>query len=90
MASALAVGAQVIRLRRIARRFASAAAIDAALRPLGEGRVSDALAGLEAFDRALTAAGPETRIVWRLRAVVLAMSEELAAFPEFYDERGRG
>jgi uncharacterized membrane protein YccC len=90
MASALAVGMQVIRLRRIARRFTSEAAIDAALRPLAEGRVTDALAGLEALDRALTAVGPETRIVCRLRAVVLALSEELAAFPEFYDERGRG
>ena len=89
MASALAVGLQVIRLSTVAPRFASAAAIEAALRPLAEGRVAAALAGLEALDRELTAAAPEASIVRRLRAVVLAMSEELATYPEFFDQRGR-
>ncbi len=88
MASALAVGLQVIRLSTVAPRFASAAAIEAALRPLAEGRVQAALAGLDALDRELTAAGPEA-IVRRLRAVALAMSEELATYPEFFDQRGR-
>ena len=89
MASALAVGLQVIRLSTVAPRFASAAAIEAALRPLAEGRAAAALAGLEALDRELTAAAPEASIVRRLRAVVLAMSEELATYPEFFDQRGR-
>ncbi len=89
MASALAVGLQVIRLRTVAPRFASAAAIEAALRPLAEGRAPAALAGLKALDRELTAAEPEASIVRRLRAVVLAMSEELATYPEFFDQRGR-
>ena len=89
MASALAVGLQVIRLSTVAPRFASAAAIEAALRPLAEGRAPAALAGLEALDRELTAAAPEASIVRRLRAVVLAMSEELATYPEFFDQRGR-
>ncbi len=89
MASALAVGLQVIRLSTVGPRFASAAAIEAALRPLAEGRAAAALAGLKALDRELTAAAPEASIVRRLRAVVLAMSEELATYPEFFDERGR-
>ena len=89
MASALTVGLQVIRLRRVAPRFAAAEAIEAALRPLAKGGVPAALAGLEALDRELTAAEPEASIVRRLRAVVLAMSEELATYPEFFDERGR-
>ncbi len=89
MASALAVGMQVIRLRTVAPRYAAAAAIEAALQPLAEGRAPAALAGLAALDRELTAAAPEARIVRRLRAVALALSEELAAFPEFYERRGR-
>lgn len=89
MASAMAVGLQVIRLRRVAPRFASAAAIEAALQPLAEGRVPAALAGLAALDRELTATAPEARIALRLRAVLLAMSEELATYPEFFGQRGR-
>ena len=63
MASALAVGTRIIRLRAVAPRFASEAAIDAALRPIAEGNVPAALSGLEALDRELTARAPEARIV---------------------------
>ncbi len=90
MASALAVGARIIRLRCVAPRFASEAAIEAAFRPLAEGRMPAALAGLAALDRELTHAEPEARIVRRLRAAALAISEELQTFPEFFEQRGRG
>lgn len=84
MGSALAVGTRIIRLRQVAPRFASAPALDAALVPLAEGRVSAALEGLKALDRELTTGKSDARIVRRLRAVVLGMSEELAAYPEYF------
>jgi uncharacterized membrane protein YccC len=87
MAAALAVGRRILRLRRIAPRFAPAAALEAALVPIAEGRIDDALAGLAAFDRELTAAAAKARIALRLRAALLAISEELTAHPEFF---GRG
>jgi uncharacterized membrane protein YccC len=89
MASALATGMRIIRLRRVATRFVSGEALDAALAPLGEGRVPEALAGLEALDRELTTATPHAKIVRRLRAAVLALSEELAAYAGFYGHGGR-
>jgi uncharacterized membrane protein YccC len=89
MASALAVGARILRLRTVAPRFAPAAAVDAALAPIAEGHVAAALEGLAALDRELTMAPPEARIALRLRAAALGVSEELAAYPEFFEQRGR-
>ncbi len=86
MSAALAAGRRIIRLREVAPRFVSPRTLDAALVPLAEGRVPAALKGLEALDRELTAAARDARIVRRLRAVVLAMSEELAEFPEFFGQ----
>jgi uncharacterized membrane protein YccC len=86
MSAALATGRRIIRLREVAPRFVSRRVLDAALAPLAEGRVPDALHGLEALDLELTEAARDARIVRRLRAVVLAMSEELAEFPEFFGQ----
>ena len=89
MASALAVGARILRLREVAPRFVSAAALESALAPIADGRVGPALEALAALDRELTAAAPQARIALRLRAAALAISEELAAYPEFFEQRGR-
>jgi len=89
MGSTLAVGARILRLRQVAPRFVSAAALDAALVPIAEGHVAAALEGLANLDRQLTAAAPGARIALRLRAAALAVSEELAAYPEFFEQRGR-
>ena len=51
--------------------------------------VAAALEGLAALDRELTAAAPKARIALRLRAAALAISEELAAYPEFYEQGNR-
>jgi uncharacterized membrane protein YccC len=87
MAAALAVGRRILRLREVAPRFVPAAALEAAFAPIAEGHVDEALAGLAALDRELTAAAPTARIALRLRAAALAISEELTAHPEFF---GRG
>ncbi len=89
MASTLAVGAHILRLREAAPRFVSAGALEAALAPIAEGRVATALTRLATLDRELTTAAPEARIALRLRAAALAISEELAAYPEFFEQRGR-
>ena len=47
MASTLAVGARILRLREVAPRFVSVAALDAALVPIAEGRLEAALEGLQ-------------------------------------------
>lgn len=86
MASALAVGARIIRLRKVAPRFASDATIARALSPIADGRLEAAREGLAALDHELTAHAANVKIVRRLRATVLAVSEELEALPEFFDQ----
>ncbi|RBP15537.1 putative membrane protein YccC [Roseiarcus fermentans] len=88
MASTLTVGSRIIRLRGAAPQFLSDTALDAALEPIAAGRVAAALDGLAALDRALTVDGGDARIALTLRAAILAMTEELTAHPEFYEERG--
>lgn len=90
MASVLAVGTRIIRLRTIAPRFVTGRALDAALVPIAEGRIAAAIEGLHRLDHELTAAEPHTRTVRRLRAAALAISEELGAFPDIFYERGPG
>jgi uncharacterized membrane protein YccC len=88
LAAALAVGTQIIRLRKVAPRFVPDAAISAALDPLAEGRVQAAIDGLQQLDRTLgtlSAARPESRILRRLRGGILAISEEVTEFTEFFE-----
>jgi len=89
MASTLAVGDRILRLREVAPRFVSAAALEAALAPIAQGLLDAALDGLRALDRELTAAAPGARIALRLRGAALALSEELTAYPEFFEQGGR-
>jgi uncharacterized membrane protein YccC len=89
MTSILAVGVQIIRLRSVGPRFLSRAAIDAALEALCEGRTAVAIERLGEVDQRLATLKPETRILRRLRASILAISLELAAYPGFFEAGSR-
>ncbi len=90
LVSAVAVGKYVVRLRHVAPRFVPAAAVDAALQALAEGRSGEAIERLEDIDRLLAAlphAEPASHILLRLRAGVLAISGQLADYAAFFDDR---
>jgi uncharacterized membrane protein YccC len=89
MTSILAVGVQIIRLRNVGPRFLPGAALDAALEALCEGRTAVAIERLGEVDQRLAALKPETRILRRLRASILAISLELAAHPRFFEVGSR-
>jgi len=87
MASILAVGVQIIRLREVAPRFLPRAAVDAALEAVCDGQTTVAIDRLGEIDRRLAALEPETRILRRLRASILAITQELATYPSFFEAR---
>jgi uncharacterized membrane protein YccC len=90
--AAMAVGNQIVRLRRVAPRFVPGAAVGAALQALAEGRSSEAAERLKDIDRQL-AALPRTksgsRAVLGLRAGLLTVCGQLASFASYYDQRIR-
>jgi uncharacterized membrane protein YccC len=87
MASILAVGVQIIRLGEVAPRFLPRAAVDAALEAVCDGQTAVAIDRLGEIDRRLAALKPETRILRRLRASILAITQELATYPSFFEAR---
>ena len=90
LVAAVAVGKYVVRLRRVAPRFVPAAAVDAALQALAEGRSGEAIERLKDIDRLLAAlprARPASPILLRLRAGVLAISGQLAEYAAYFDDR---
>ena len=79
-----------MRLRHVAPRFVPAAAVDAALQALAEGRSGEAIERLKDIDRLLAAlphAEPASRILLRLRASILAISGQLAEYAAYFDDR---
>ncbi|HXW19294.1 MAG TPA: FUSC family protein, partial [Roseiarcus sp.] len=90
LASILAVGVQIIRLREVAPRFLPRAAVEGALEAVCDGQIAVAIDRLGEIDRrlaALAALKPETRILRRLRASILAITQELATYPGFFEAR---
>ena len=86
--AAMAVGNHIVRLRRVAPRFVPAAAVDAALQALAEGRSGDASERLKDIDRQLAAlpgARSGSRAVLGLRAGLLVICGQLASYPSYYD-----
>ena len=67
LVAAMAVGNEIVRLRRVAPRFVPGAAVDAALQALAEGRSGEAIERLKDIDRQF-AALPRTRSGSRVRA----------------------
>jgi uncharacterized membrane protein YccC len=90
LVAAVAVGKEIMRLRRVAPRFVSGPALDAALQALAEGRSGEAIERLKDIDRLVTAlpsAESASRIVLRVRASILAISGQLAEFAPYFDDR---
>ncbi|MBV8613499.1 MAG: FUSC family protein [Acetobacteraceae bacterium] len=88
LTAALSVGAEIIRLRRIARRFRLGASLEAAMRAIGSGDSADAVANLERFDRALAAVPPDApghRLRLRARGTAGAITEALAQHASYFD-----
>jgi uncharacterized membrane protein YccC len=86
--AALAVGTEIIRLRRVARRFEPQAELDAALDALARGdslTAIERLGGLNQMLAALSTSRPGARIRLRARGSILAMSEVLAQHAAYFD-----
>jgi uncharacterized membrane protein YccC len=86
--AALSVGTEIIRLRRIARRFDLKVELDAALDALARGDSSVAIERLTQLNQQL-AALPSTRpgawVRLRARGSILAMSEAIAQHATYFD-----
>ena len=90
LVAAVAVGKEIVRLRRVAPRFVPGAAVDAALQALAEGRSGEAIERLKDIDRllaALPAPRSASRILLRLRASILVICGQLAEFAAYFDDR---
>jgi uncharacterized membrane protein YccC len=88
MVAALAVGAEMTRLHRTARRLKLGARLEPALRALAQGRSAVATAQLATFDQALAGtrcAEQEQRLILHARGIVLALSEVLTQYATFFD-----
>jgi uncharacterized membrane protein YccC len=90
LVAAVAVGTEIVRLRRVAPRFVPGTAVDAALLALAEGRSGEAMERLKDIDRLLAApprAEAGRRILLRLRASILAIYGQLAEFAPYFDDQ---
>jgi uncharacterized membrane protein YccC len=81
--AALLVGAEIIRLVRIARRLGLSAELDAAIAPLSRGDVTAATAGFAALDDALAAR--KVAGVLRAQARILAISQALTQHAAYFE-----
>ncbi len=88
LASAVAVGKEIVRLRHIAPRFVPSEMVDAALAALAEGRSGEAVERLDDIDRRVAALpGATSRIPLRLRASILVISSQLSQFASYFDRQ---
>jgi uncharacterized membrane protein YccC len=86
--AALSVGAEIIHLRRIARRLGPAVELDAALDALAKGNSRTAIAWLHQLDNRLSSdpdRGPEAATLLRARSRILVMSEALSEHASYFD-----
>jgi uncharacterized membrane protein YccC len=86
--AALSMGAEIIGLRRVARRFDLEVELGPALNAVARGDSSAAIERLGRLDRMLAglpSAMPGARVRLRARASILAMSESLAHHPAYFD-----
>jgi uncharacterized membrane protein YccC len=81
--AAIVVGAEVVRLRRGARRFGLGAQLDAALARLAHGDIAGATEGLAALDRQL--APQQTPAAIRARTRILTISAALAQHAAYFE-----
>jgi len=87
--TALAVGNEIINLRRIAPRLGFGPELDAALAALAEGDSAAANARLAALDRRLGSlpdSDPQTPLALRARALILGIGDALEQHRAYFDE----
>jgi uncharacterized membrane protein YccC len=85
--AALAAGSEIIALRDIGRRLGLSAALDPALAGIARGDSASAISHLADLDQALarTDAGPLTQTVLRARGRILALSEVLKQYAQYFN-----
>jgi hypothetical protein len=86
--AALAVGSELIRLRRTSSVLALGPELDAALFALAQGSSAIAIAQLARLDHRLASLAdtePRAHLVLRARGIILAMSEALAQQASYFD-----
>jgi hypothetical protein len=90
LAAALSVGAEIIRLRRIAARFALGTALEPAMAAIAEGDSTAAVRELDRFDRVLAdvpTARPGGRLRLRARATIRSVVNSLTHHATYFDAR---
>jgi uncharacterized membrane protein YccC len=93
LVAAVSVGAGILSLRRIARRFGPDIELDAALDAFAKGDTSAAAERLARLDRKLAAApgaGPGARPRLRMRGQIIAISETLDRHAAYFDSGAGG
>jgi uncharacterized membrane protein YccC len=93
LVAAGSVGAEIISLRRIARRFGRDVGLDAALEGVARGDSAAAAERLARLDRrlaAVPATTPGARSRLRMRGQILAMSETLVRHAAYFDSGAAG
>jgi len=91
--SALSVGTEIIRLRRIAPRLGLASELDSALEAFAQGNSAATTERLAALDHRLASrndAEPHTSLVLRERGRILAVTDALVQHRAYFDKGGSG
>jgi HAMP domain-containing protein len=88
LVAALSVGIEIIRLRRICRRFDLGPHLDAALEAMARGDSAMTIVRLTRLDEALAARPREATL--RARSTILAMSEALTEHATYFDAEAPG
>jgi uncharacterized membrane protein YccC len=90
LAAALSVGAEIIRLRRIAARFALGAELEPAMAAIAGGNSFAAIREFYRFDQALAdvpAPTPGARLRLRARAMIRSIADSLTQHATYFDAR---
>jgi hypothetical protein len=88
LAAALSVGAEIIRLRRIAARFALEAELEPAMAAIAGGNIVAAIREFGRFDQALAdvpAPTPGARLRLRARAMTRSIADSLTQHATYFD-----
>jgi hypothetical protein len=86
--AALSLGTEIIKLRRLARRFGQDAELDAVLGAVARGEKSAATEHLDLLDNRLAAlpgTSQEAQVALRARGSILGMSEVLNQHAAYFD-----
>jgi hypothetical protein len=88
LAATFSIGTEIIRLRRIARRFDLGSNLDSALNAVARGNSRKAIQSLAQIDRRLVAragVGPDAIVGLRARGSIRVISETLVQHRAYFD-----